>query len=167
MFDDLLVANRPYVSAFRLAGLPAEAAKGFALVTCMDTRIEPLAMLGLVPGDAKIMRNAGGRVTSDVLRSLVLATRFLGVRRIAVMHHTNCALANRTDSEIRADLEAGGATPPADWESLAMPDPDAALARDVDAVRRCDLLPEGVGVEGWRYDVESGEIARIVGSQPP
>jgi carbonic anhydrase len=164
MFDDLLEANRQYVSGFQLAGLPAPAAKGFALVTCMDTRIEPLAMLGLVPGDAKIMRNAGGRVTSDVLRSLVLATRFLAVRRIAVMHHTNCALANRTESEIRSDLEAQGVTPPAEWESLCMPDPDAALATDVERVRQCDLLPESVSVEGWRYDVGSGAIARVLAS---
>jgi carbonic anhydrase len=165
VFDDLLEANRRYASAFQLAGLPAPAAKGFALVTCMDTRIEPLAMLGLVPGDAKIMRNAGGRVTGDVLRSLVLATRFLGVQTIAVMHHTNCALANRTDSEIRADLETHGAVPPVGWESLAMPDPDAALTADVNAVRRCDLLPEGVSVEGWRYDVGSGEITRVLAAQ--
>ena len=104
MMDDLLGANRAYMSAFNLAGIPAPAAKGFALVTCMDSRIEPLAMLGLAPGDAKIMRNAGGRVTPDVLRSLVLATNLLGVHRIAVMHHTNCAMAERTDEDVRAAL---------------------------------------------------------------
>ena len=104
MIDDLLDANRRYVDGFELAGIPARAAKEFALVTCMDSRIEPLTMLGLRPGDAKIVRNAGGRVTSDVLRSLILATHFLGVRRIAVMQHTDCALADRTDDDIRSDL---------------------------------------------------------------
>src|SRR5580704_1683186 len=104
MFDDLLRENQRYAAHFGLAGVPARAAKEFALVTCMDSRIEPLTMLGLVPGDAKILRNAGGRVTTDVLRSLILATRFLGVRRIAVMQHTQCALVGRTDEEVRADL---------------------------------------------------------------
>src|ERR1039457_1641858 len=106
MFDDMLEANRHYAADFSLAGIPARAAKEFALVTCMDSRIEPLAMLGLGPGDAKIVRNAGGRVTSDVLRSLILATRFLGVRRIAIMQHTDCALAHRSDEDIRSDLAA-------------------------------------------------------------
>ena len=90
MFDELLAANRRYASGFRLQGIPGAAAKGFGLVTCMDSRIEPLVMLGLSQGDAKILRNAGGRVTSDVLRSLVLATTFLGVEYVAVMHHTDC-----------------------------------------------------------------------------
>src|ERR1700682_1696852 len=104
MMDDLLGANRAYASAFTLAGIPARAATGLALLTCMDSRIEPLTMLGLKPGDAKILRNAGGRVTPDVLRSLILATTFLGVRRIAIMQHTDCALAHRTDDQIRSDF---------------------------------------------------------------
>ncbi len=164
MFDDLLDENRRYAADFALAGLPAPAAKGFALVTCMDSRIDPLAVLGLVPGDAKIFRNAGGRVTQDALRSLVLATHFLGVTRIAVMQHTGCAMANRTDEDIRAGLPEGSGPEAAHWEFLAMPDPDAALRADVDAVRSCPLLPAGVVVEGWRYQVENGEILRLITS---
>jgi carbonic anhydrase len=164
MFDDLLAENRRYVKDFALAGIPARAAKAFALVTCMDSRIEPLAMLGLVPGDAKILRNAGGQVTVDVLRSLILATNFLGVTRIAVMQHTNCAMANRTDQDIRAGLPEGSGPEAADWEFLAMPDPDGVLRADVDAVRSCPLLPAGVQVEGWRYQVENGEILRLITS---
>jgi carbonic anhydrase len=164
MFDDLLQENRRYASGFELAGIPARAAKEFALVTCMDSRIEPLAMLGLGPGDAKIVRNAGGRVTSDVLRSLILATRFLGVRRIAIMQHTDCALAHRSDEDIRSDLAAQQVERSDDWEFLTMPDPDAALRQDVDAVRSCDLLPPDVRVEGWRYSVETGEIVQVVSS---
>jgi carbonic anhydrase len=164
MFDDLLRANRQYVAGFELAGIPAPAAREFALVTCMDSRIEPLAMLGLRPGDAKIVRNAGGRVTPDVLRSLVLATRFLDVRRIAVMQHTQCALVDRSDDDIRSELAAQGLERPDDWDFLAMPDPDSALRADVDAVRSCDLLPGDVRVEGWRYDVATGQIVQVVGS---
>jgi carbonic anhydrase len=164
MFDELLDANRTYADRFALQGIPPVAAREFALVTCMDSRIEPLTMLGLHPGDAKILRNAGARVTDDVLRSLVLATTFLGVREIAVMQHTNCALANRSDDAVREHLRAAGMSDPGAWEFLAMPDPDAALRADVEVVRTCTALPDGVRVEGWRYDVASGEILRIVPS---
>jgi len=162
MFDELLQANRGYTSTFALRGIPASAAKQFALVTCMDSRIEPLTMLGLQPGDAKILRNAGARVTDDVLRSLVLATRFLGVREIAVMQHTDCALADRSEEDVRSSLRAEGAAGSDGWEFLSMPDPDRALRADVEAVRTCGLLPAGLRVEGWRYDVESGAIHRVL-----
>jgi carbonic anhydrase len=161
MFDDLLLANRLYAGGFSLDGIKGRAAKGFALVTCMDSRIEPLAMLGLRPGDAKILRNAGGRVTDDVLRSLILATAFLGVTEIAVMQHTDCALAGRSDHDITAALVAGGLTGCEDWDFLAMPDPDEALQADVERVRSCGLLPTGIRVEGWRYGVDTGLIARV------
>jgi carbonic anhydrase len=164
MFEDLLQSNRRYASGFTLQGTPARAAKGFALVTCMDSRIEPLTMLGLKPGDAKILRNAGGRVTADVLRSLVLATNFLGVTYVAVMSHTDCALANRTDDDIRSDLAAKRGTGSEGWEFLTMPDPDRALRSDVVAVRECELLPSDVRVEGWRYSVETGLIEVAVTS---
>ena len=164
MFDDLLQANSTYSEAFTLRGIPPVAAREFALVTCMDSRIEPLTMLGLLPGDAKILRNAGGRVTPDVLRSLVLATRFLGVREIAVMQHTNCALAMQDDDEVRGRLAADGVEGIDGWEFLAMPDPDRALADDVALLRACDQLPDGVQIEGWRYDVETGLIDRVIAS---
>ncbi|MGD0311885.1 MAG: carbonic anhydrase [Acidimicrobiales bacterium] len=162
MFDDLLGANQTYASHFALAGVPAQAAKGFALVTCMDSRIEPLAMLGLVPGDAKILRNAGGRATVDVVRSLVLATTFLGVRRVAVMHHTGCALAGQSDEGVREGVSAAGRGSADRWEFLAMPDPDAALLQDVELIRSCPLLPADTPVVGWRYDVETGLVQTVV-----
>ncbi len=164
MLDDLLLANAAYADSFALGGIPPTAAKGFALVTCMDSRIEPLTMLGLVPGDAKILRNGGARVTPDVLRSLVLATHFLGVEEIAVMQHTNCALADQSDADVRARLADAGVDGVASWEFLAMPDPDAALREDVARVRACAQVADGVRVEGWRYDVATGRIVRIVHS---
>ncbi len=162
MMDDLLAANRAYASAFALAGITARADKGFALVTCMDSRIEPLTMLGLAPGDAKILRNAGGRVTSDVLRSLILATNLLGVDRIAVMQHTDCALADRDDATVRSSLPGPMRDEAGSWAFLAMPDPDDALRRDVDLVRTCPLLPAGTHVEGWRYHVDTGAIEQVL-----
>jgi len=162
MFEDLLDANRRYAEDFALKGIPARAAKGFALVTCMDSRIEPLTMLGLVPGDAKILRNGGGRVTPDVLRGLVLVTNLLGVTEIAIMQHTDCALAQRDDADILADLPPHIAAKAEGWDFWSMPDPDKALASDVETVRACALLPAGVVVEGWRYSVDTGLVKRIV-----
>jgi carbonic anhydrase len=164
MFDDLLAANRQYAQTFALKGIPGRAAKGFGLVTCIDSRIEPLTMLGLHPGDAKILRNAGGRVTPDVLRSLVLATTFLGVTHVAVMHHTDCALARGGEAELRSGLSEKQAAESKGWDFLTMDDPDEALAEDVDAVRTCAVLPDGIRIEGWRYDVRSGVVDRVIPS---
>jgi carbonic anhydrase len=130
----------------------------------MDSRIEPLTMLGLHPGDAKILRNAGARVTPDVIRSLILATHFLDVQEIAVMQHTNCALAHESDSGVRSRLEASGTAGVEAMHFLAMPDPDAALVADVAILRECAQLAPGTRFEGWRYDVATGRIDRIVPS---
>ncbi len=101
-FDDLLAANLTYADEYADGGLAGRAARGLAVVTCMDSRIEPLQMLGLSKGDAKILRNAGARVTDDVLRTLVLATHLLGVDRVMVVAHTNCRMATVTDEEVHA-----------------------------------------------------------------
>jgi carbonic anhydrase len=162
MFDDLLNANRHYAENFDLAGLPGRAAAGFALVTCIDSRIEPLTTLGLRPGDAKIIRNAGGRVTDDVLRSLVLATGLLGITRIAVMHHTSCALEGHSDEQLRATLPPAQAEAAMDWPLRGMPEPDAALSHDVGLIASCRAIPAGLAIAGWRYDVETGRIVELI-----
>lgn len=162
MFDDLLAANRQYASGFLYKGVPPRAAAGFGLITCMDTRIEPLTAFGLVVGDAKIVRNAGGRVTPDAIRSMVLAASFLGVTGIAVMHHTGCALAGTTDEDLLAALPEEQRQHLTGVPLLAMPDPDAALAEDVQKLRSCAAMPAGVQVEGWRYNVDTGEVARLI-----
>jgi carbonic anhydrase len=160
-FDDVLAANAAYADAFTLGGLAPRAQRGLCVLTCMDSRIEPLGMFGLRPGDAKILRNAGGRVTPDALRSLVLATSLLGVYRVVVMQHTLCALAGKTDSDLAADVRSAVGTAVDVWLG-AFPDPDEALAQDVAAVRNHSLLPTGIIVEGWRYDVSTGRVARVV-----
>jgi carbonic anhydrase len=128
----------------------------------MDSRIDPVAIFGLGLGDANVLRNAGGRVTADVLRSLVLATRILGVRRVVVMHHTDCALDGQTEDSVHARVAAAGATGADSWRFLAMPDPDVALRDDVDAVLACPPLPPDLEVTGWRYDVATGLVAIVV-----
>lgn len=162
MLDDLLAANRRHAEGFTAGGLPGTAAAGVAVVTCMDVRLDPAAALGLAPGSANVLRNAGGRVTPDVLRSLAMAAGLLGVRQVAVMHHTRCAMAGTDDGTLRGRLPNEVAAALAGWDLGAMPDPDAALAADVEAVRTSPLLPRVERVEGWRYDVDSGLVARVV-----
>src|SRR3954470_17615678 len=104
MFDDVLAANERYQTDFHDTGLAGKAAKRLAVLTCIDSRIDPLAMLGLQPGDAKIIRNAGARVTDDALRSLILAANLLDVTRVCVVQHTDCAMVGSTEDEMRARI---------------------------------------------------------------
>lgn len=163
-FDDLLDANTRYADSFGLAGLEPRAARGLAVLTCIDSRIEPLAMLGLAPGDAKILRNAGARVTDDMLRTLVLAVHLLGVDRIAIVHHTNCAMVGVTDDELRARLAAMSDVDAAGWEFHAVPDAAAALAEDLAALRDCPLLPNSIPVAAFLYHVETGRLTTFPGA---
>jgi len=162
-FADILEANRAYAKDFRFGNLTAPAARGLAVLTCIDSRIEPLVMLGLVPGDAKIVRNAGARVTDDALRSLVLAANLLGVNRIMVVAHTDCAMANTSDDELHEQLALR--YPAADvwgFATHAMPDQHAALAADVRRLRECPLLPAEICIAGFEYDVQTGLLRQIV-----
>src|SRR3954447_15502611 len=108
-FADVLAANDEFATGYDLQGLEATAARGLAVLTCMDLRIDPLRMLGLRAGDAKILRNAGARVTEDVLRTLVLAVYLLGVERIMVVAHTQCRMAGADEADVhQAIRDAGG-----------------------------------------------------------
>ncbi len=159
-FADVVAANRAYASTFRLKGLPAPAARGLAVVTCMDSRIEPLAMLGIAPGDAKILRNAGARVTDDVLRTLVLAVHLLEVRRVMVVPHTRCKMAQATESEVHATLAEKGL----DSRSLEfrmVADQEATLREDVQRIDSWPFLHGDVVVAGFLYDVDTGLLRRV------
>jgi carbonic anhydrase len=159
-FGDLLAANEAYAHDFALGGLEARAARGLAVLTCMDSRIEPLAMLGLRPGDAKILRNAGARVTDDVLRTLVLASYLLGVDRAMVVAHTGCRMAAGAEDEVHeAVADAGGP----DTRSLAFlvtDDQEATLREDVQRIRSWPYL-RSLEVGGFVYDVDTGRIGRV------
>src|SRR3954451_16850214 len=126
-FSDVLEANAAYAQGFALSGLAPRAAKGLAIVTCMDSRIEPLAMLGLQPGDAKILRNAGARVTDDVVRTLVLARYLLGVDRVMVVAHTKCRMAGGTEDDVHVAITAAGGPDTRSMSFLTTTDQDAAI----------------------------------------
>ncbi|MCA1711362.1 MAG: carbonic anhydrase [Actinobacteria bacterium] len=154
-FDDVLTANSAYAQTFSDAGIPGKAAKGLAVVTCMDSRISPLDLLGLQPGDAKILRNAGARVTDDVLRTLVLAVHLLEVSRVMVMPHTDCRMTKVTDEQVHDELLGRGI----DTRSLefrTVSNQIEELRRDVQKVRSSPYLPADLSVVGCVYDVTSG-----------
>ncbi len=163
MFDDVLDANRRYRAQFHDSGVAGKAAKRLAVLTCIDSRIDPLALLGLRPGDAKIIRNAGARVTDDALRSLVIAANLLDVNRVCVVQHTDCAMTGATESEFRArvasarGVDADGAEL-AGWEFLATTDQMAALHDDLARLSACPLLPSDLTVGAFIFDVHSGEL---------
>jgi carbonic anhydrase len=160
MFDDLLEANRRYRSEFHDSGVEGRAAKALAVLTCIDSRIDPLAMLGLRAGDAKIIRNAGARVTDDSLRSLVLAVNLLGVTRVCVVQHTDCAVIGSTEDDIRARVEAARGVDATGWDFLAAPDQLATLRQDLERIGSCPLLPPTLQVGGFVFDVHSGELVQ-------
>ena len=161
-FDDLLADNADYSSTFVDDGLPGQAAKGLAIVTCMDSRIEPLAMLGLKRGDAKILRNAGGRVTGDVLRTLVLATHLLGVNRVLVVEHTECKMASATEEQVHEQIESEYGVDTRSLDFKVMDDQLASLARDVQRVRSSPYLPKDLEVGGFLLDVRTGLLREVV-----
>jgi carbonic anhydrase len=161
MFDDLVDANRRYRSEFHNSGVEGKAAKGLAVLTCIDSRIDPLAMLGLVAGDAKILRNAGARVTDDSLRSLVLAANFLGVNRVCVVQHTDCAMVGQTDEEMRARIGGMRGVDASGWDFLASTDQVATLHDDIARIASCALLPPDLQVGGFIFDVRSGELIPV------
>ena len=160
-FADALVANVEYVQGFKDSGLTGMAQRGLAIVTCMDSRITPLSVVGMKSGDAKILRNAGARVTEDVLRTLVLATYLLGVKRILIMPHTNCRMAMGEESDIHEIIlkEHGVDTRSLNFGIVS--DITQALITDVNRVRKYPLLNDGVVVGGAIYDVTSGKITPV------
>ena len=161
-FDDLLTANREFASDFALGGFDGIAHAGIAIVTCMDSRIDPLRILGLTAGDAKIFRNPGGRVTDAALEALVLGVHLLNVRRILVVPHTRCAMASSTEEELHqrvGELAGQDVT----WQRFhVVEDQVAALADDVHRVRSHPLIPETVTVGGFMYDVDTGLLEQKV-----
>ena len=159
-FADVLAANKPYADTFRLDGLEARAAKGLAILTCMDSRIDPLGMLGLRPGDAKILRNAGARVTDDVLRTLVLASYLLGVDRAMIIAHTDCRMAAGTEEEIHAAIDKAGGPDTRSLSFLVTNDVQATVRADVQRVQSWPYLTN-LRVGGFLYDIGTGRLAHI------
>lgn len=160
-FADVLAANREFAAHFHDDQLTGRAQRGLAIVTCMDSRITPLAVVGMGAGDCKILRNAGARVTQDVLRTLVLATYLLGVDRVLVMPHTDCRMASVEEAEIHATIAAEFGVDTRSVEFQTARDQREALAIDVTRIRSFPLLPPTVVVAGAIYDVGTGRLEPV------
>ena len=161
-FADLLGANKEYASTFKSNGLSGEARKGLAIVTCMDSRIDPLHIVGMEAGDAKILRNAGARVTEDVLRTLVLATHLLGVTRILVMPHTDCRMATGEEQEIHAAILEKSGIDTRGIEIRTVKDQAKALVTDIQRIESYPLLAKNVKVMGAVFSVETGILTPVI-----
>lgn len=129
-----------------------------AIVACMDARLDAAGFLDEWPGAVHVVRNAGGRVTADALRSVAASCALAGTERIVVVHHTDCAMAKHTDGQIRGQLPQGAA----DVDFLTIADPAEALLLDVEAARNSPLLPRGVEVTGCVYDLEERAAREVV-----
>ncbi|MDP9434676.1 MAG: carbonic anhydrase [Actinomycetota bacterium] len=161
-FDDVLSANAAFAPTYRDQGMPGRAAQGLAVITCMDSRIDPLLMLGLSRGDAKILRTAGARVTDDVLRSLVVAHHLLGVERVLVVAHTDCGMARTDDATVHRLIAERTGIDSRSLEFSTIDDQLATLAHDVQRVRSLPYLRAGVPVLGCVYDVRTGRLDVVV-----
>ena len=157
-FADIVQANEAFVARFRDSGLTGRAQRGLAVVTCIDSRIDPLAALGLAAGDAKIVRNAGARVTDEVLRTLVLASHLLGVTRVLVMPHTDCRMATGDERLIHEAIYEASGIDTRSVEMRTVSDQREALRTDLVRVRTYPLLAPGLTVGGAIFDVRSGHL---------
>ena len=160
-FSDLFSGNEDFVKEFKSQDLTGQAKKGLAIITCMDSRIDPLRIVGMKAGDAKILRNAGARVTDDVLRTLILAAYLLGVNRVLVMPHTDCRMASGTEAQIHQEILDKSGVDTTSIQIRTVTDQISALKDDLVRIEGFPLLPKYIKALGAIYDVKSGKLTRI------
>ena len=158
--DDLLAANERFASSFDRRHLDLRPTRKLAIVACMDSRLDVFAALGLQPGEAHVLRNAGGVVTDDVIRSLAISQRKLGTEEIILIHHTNCGMQGITDDGFRQELqEATGIAPAFAIESFK--DLDANVRQSIERVKHSPFLLHRDHVRGFVYDVDTGVLRKV------
>jgi carbonic anhydrase len=160
MIDALVANNRAFAASLPEQHLDVRPRRGLAIVTCMDSRLDVFAALGLEHGEAHVLRNAGGVITDDVIRSLAVSQRRLGTREVMLIHHTDCGMQTLSDDGFRAELqEATGIAPAFAIESFA--DLDANVRQSVLRVRRSPFLPHTGQVRGFVYDVDTHALREV------
>jgi carbonic anhydrase len=157
--DELLRNNEAYAASFEKGDLPASPAKRVAVVACMDARLDVYRMLGLKEGEVHVIRNAGGVITDDVIRSLVISQRFLGTREILLIHHTDCGMLTFEDDDVKRRIQAEvGIKPPFSLE--AFPDLEEDLLQSMARVEASPFVPHK-NVRGFVYEVETGRLREV------
>jgi carbonic anhydrase len=159
--DDILAANARYAEGFAKGDLPAPPARRLALVTCMDARLDPAKFAGLAEGDAHVIRNAGGIVSDDALRSLVISHWLLGTQEALVIGHTDCGMETFTDEQLRAKLAEEADVDASGIEFHAFPDVRERVRESVRRIEETPLLPESFPAHGFVYDVGTGRLEAV------
>jgi carbonic anhydrase len=158
--DELLENARRYAAGFDKGDLPLPPGRGVAVVACMDARLNPYGLLGLSEGDAHVIRNAGGVVTADAIRSLAISQRLLGTREIILIHHTDCGMLTFTDDQFRGQVEADTGIRP-EWAAEAFPDLEADVRQSLARVKASPFISDKSSVRGFVYDVSTGELREV------
>jgi carbonic anhydrase len=159
--DTLLAANEVYADSFSQGHLPMPPARRLAIVTCMDARLDPARFLGLEPGDAHVIRNAGGLVTDDAIRSLVISHWLLGTQEVAVIAHTDCGMLTFTNDDLRRRLREEADADASRVDFRPFPDLQESVRESLRAVRESPFLPDSLELSGWIYDVHDGRLAEV------
>jgi carbonic anhydrase len=158
--DELLKNNEAYAQSFDQGGLPMPPAKKIAVVTCMDARLSPYVMLGLKEGDAHVIRNAGGVITDDEIRSLAVSQRLLGTEEIMVIHHTDCGMLTFTDDDFKRQIQDETGMKP-QWPVEAFADLDEDVRQSVARIKTNPFIPKKDAVRGFVYEVETGLLREV------
>lgn len=158
--DQLIDNARSYATAFDKGDLPLPPARKVAVLACMDARLDPARVLGLEEGDAHVIRNAGGVVDEDAIRSLAISQNLLGTEEIVLIHHTDCGMLTFTDDELAAKLEDETGERPA-WRAHAFPDLEQDVREGIETIRSSPFVPRTESVRGFVYAVESGELREV------
>jgi carbonic anhydrase len=158
--DEMLAGNQAYVSSFEKGELPMPPGRRTAVVACMDARLNVYGMLGLSEGDAHVIRNAGGVVSDDVIRSLAISQRLLGTEEIILIHHTDCGMLTFTDDDFKASIQAETGIKP-EWAAEAFSDLDADVRQSIARLKASPFIPSKDAIRGFVYEVQSGRLREV------
>ncbi len=158
--DELLQNNARYAEGFDKADLPLPPAKGVAVVACMDARLHVSKVLGLAEGDAHVIRNAGGVVSDDAIRSLAISQRLLATREIVLIHHTDCGMLTFTDDEFRSQIQEETGVRP-EWAVEAFRELDGDVRQNIARIKASPFIPHKDSVRGFVYEVETGRLREV------
>ncbi|HFI0613242.1 TPA: beta-class carbonic anhydrase [Streptococcus suis] len=161
-FQNFMKANKAYVDLHGTHHLPLKPKTKVAIVTCMDSRLHVAQALGLALGDAHILRNAGGRVTEDMIRSLVISQQQLGTREIVVLHHTDCGAQTFTNEDFTVQLKRDLGVDVAGQDFLPFTDIEESVREDIALLKQSPLIPDDVEISGAVYDVDTGRMTEVI-----